>query len=286
MISEDTFKNVLVTKASGEKTHFSEQKIYRSLENAGADPGTIDQIITTVKGELYEGITTKYIYRRAFDLLKRQSPHTAAKYKLKQAIMELGPSGYPFERYIAEILRYQEYRVEVGQIVKGHCVNHEIDVIAQRDKKHFMIECKFHNRPGFKCNVKTPLYINSRFLDVEKVWKNQPGHYTRFHQGWLVTNTKFTEDAIQYGNCVGLHLIGWDYPKQGSLKQRIDISGLHPLTCLTTLTKREKQTLLKRGVVLAKELYEQDKILIDIGIKSVRRSKILNEAEKICVIEQ
>jgi hypothetical protein len=85
--------------------------------------------------------------------------------------MELGPSGFPFEKYVAEILKYQGYRVEVGVIVEGFCVKHEVDIIAEKEAKHFMIECKFHNQPGTFCDVKIPLYINSRFLDIEKMWK-------------------------------------------------------------------------------------------------------------------
>ena len=131
---------------------------------------------------------------------------------------------------------------------------HEVDVEAEKEDKHFMIECKFHSDQARKCDVKIPLYIHSRFEDIRQQWAKQPGHHQRFHQGWLVTNTRFTTDAIEYGTCVGLNLISWDYPKHGSLKERIDVSGLYPLTCLTTLTRREKQALLDQDVVLARDL--------------------------------
>ncbi|HLR91356.1 MAG TPA: hypothetical protein VK040_10390 [Balneolaceae bacterium] len=71
----------------------------------------------------------------------------------------------------------------------------------------------------------------------------------------VYTNTRFTSDAIQYGKCVGLLLTSWDYPRGNGLKDRIDKSGLHPLTALTTLTKAEKTKLLDEGIVLCKELH-------------------------------
>lgn len=275
-------KPIFIQKASGERVPFQREKLYRSLERAGAIGETIDRIISSLEGDLYEGITTKKIYQAAFALLKKKSRPAAAKYKLKQAIMELGPSGFPFERYIGEILRFQGYQVKIGEIVKGHCVMHEIDVVAEKNKEHLMIECKFHNLPGIKSNVKVPLYINSRFQDVAKQWNKLPGHGIKFHQGWVVTNTKFTEDAIRYGSCAGLYLLGWDYPEKDSLKQRIDASGLHPLTCLTTLSSKEKKALLEQGVVLCKELCQKRELLKLIGLGPSRIKGVVAEATELC----
>ena len=167
-------------------------------------------------------------------------------------------------------------------IVEGNCVNHETDVVAQKGEKHFMVECKFPNQPGVKSDVKIPLYIYARFLDVEKKSKAIQGHGEKFHQGWLVTNTRFTKDAIQYGSCVGLHLLGWDYPQKESLNELIDASGLHPITSLTTLTKTETQQLLEKRIVLCKELCQKPELLDSIGIASVRKERILQESHELC----
>ncbi|MEX2589052.1 MAG: restriction endonuclease, partial [Chitinophagales bacterium] len=220
-----------------------------------------------------------------FALLRKSSRPTAARYKLKKAIMELGPSGYPFERFVGEILRKQGYETEVGVIVKGYCVEHEVDVLAKKDDQQFMIECKFHNTQGRNCDVKIPLYIQSRFKDIEKEWLKQEAHRGKFHQGWLVNNTRFTDDALQYGNCAGLKLIGWDYPKQGSLKDMINISGLHPITCLTTLNKHEKNKLLEKDLVLSAELHLKPELLNEIGISEKRHRKILEEARELCGVD-
>ncbi len=275
-------KNIIITKNDGTKERFSISKLRRSLERAGADQESIFKIGKEIKRMLKPGISTKEIYNHAFLSLKNISGHIAAKYKLKKAIMELGPSGFPFEKYIAAILKSEAYSVKVGQIVQGSCVRHEIDVIASKDNLHFMIECKFHGEQSRKCDVKIPLYINSRFLDVEKAWKLEKGHDTKFHQGWVVTNTRFTTDAEQYGSCAGLNLVSWNYPEKGSLKERIDRSGLHPLTCLTSLSKKEKQSLLDSGIVLCKELCENEQHLKKLGIQPSRLMKIITEAKLLC----
>ena len=275
-------KGILITKASGEKAYFDEDKLRHSLSKAGAEDFQVNEIISELVKELYDGISTKRIYHLAFDRLKNRSKHLAARYHLKQAIMELGPSGYPFEKFVGEILKYQGYSVEVGVIVKGKCVNHEVDVIALADHHHFMIECKYHNQRGIVCDVKIPLYINSRFKDVEAEWVRLPGHDKRSHQGWVVTNTKFSTDAIQYGNCAGLKLLGWDYPIKGSLKDLIDDLGLYPITCLTTLSKAEKQKLLDNKIVLCLELCENPKLLYDLGMNDLKVKRIKEEGHMLC----
>lgn len=272
---------VIITKASGEKVPFSPHKLEHSLKRAGVSEAVIHSIIRRVQEKLFAGITTKEIYHIAFEILKHNNSATAAKYKLKRAIMELGPSGFPFEKYLAEILRNMGFKTVVGKIIDGHCVTHEIDVIAEKDGKRFMIECKFHNQSGYMSDVKIPLYIQSRFKDVEYTG-DKAGHTTRFNQGWVVTNTKFTTDAIKYGNCIGLHLIGWDYPAKGSLRELIDSGKLYPVTCLTTLTGDEKSQLLDTGVVLSKEICNNPTLLSKIGISENRIPGIIKESTEIC----
>jgi len=274
--------DILITKASGELLPFSEEKLRSSLLRSGASVQIASDIVKELAAQLYEGVSTKKIYKWAFRALKERSRLSAGKYQLKRGIMELGPSGFPFEKFFGEILKQQGYEIQVGRIVKGQCVNHEIDVIAEKEDQHFMIECKYHNRPGTVCDVKIPLYIQARFKDVESSWLKIPGHGTKFHQGWVVTNTRFTEDAIQYGNCAGLKLIGWNYPNGGSLRSQLDLLGLYPITCLTSLSKSEKQQLLARNIVLCHEVCDNEKLLQEIGIKPARIAVILQEGRELC----
>lgn len=214
--------NIKVKKASGEIENFSEEKIRGSLQRAGADDDLINQILNQIKPQLYEGITTREIYRQVFDLLKKYNQPLLQKYNLKEAIMALGPSGYPFEKFIAGILDHYDYQTQTNQIIKGKCVEHEIDIIAQKDNQRLMIECKFHHHAGLKTDIKVALYTHARFLDVAK-----NGQFT---DGWLITNTKITSQAITYAQCVGLKITSWDYPADASLRLLITKSGLYPIT--------------------------------------------------------
>jgi len=271
-----------IVKYSGDSVPFDVEKLINSLRRAKANEELIQQIVTQIQSNIYDGITTKKIYQMAFKMLKGKSRVSASKYKLKKALMELGPSGFPFEKLVGKIMAHEGFDTNVGVIVQGNCVQHEVDVIAKKDNNHYMIECKYHSDQGRFCNVKIPLYINSRFLDVEKQWERQKGHETKLHKGGVYTNTRFTTDAIQYGKCVGLLLTSWDYPRGNGLKDRIDKSGLHPLTALTTLTKAEKTKLLDKGIVLCKELHENPDLLEKIGVPKPRHKTILEDSEKLC----
>lgn len=273
---------VKIKKYSGELEAFDLNKLINSLRRSHTDENLVQNIAHKVMGRIEEGMTTKMIYQMAFNILKSRSRISASKYKLKKALMELGPTGFPFEKLVGKLMEFEGFNTQVGVIVQGNCVSHEIDVIGEKENKHYMIECKYHSVQGRFCNVKIPLYVQSRFLDVKKQWKNQAEHENKVHRGGLYTNTRFTSDAIQYGTCEGLMLVSWDYPRQNGLKERIDKAGLYPLTALTTLTKAEKTQLLAKGIVLCKEVHENPILLEQIGVPKSRQKKILDDSQELC----
>ncbi len=269
---------IKVKKASGEYELFSEEKVRRSLQRARVEKKLIKSVINNLKSELYDGITTKEIYSHVFKILGKEKNYLASRYNLKQAIMQLGPSGYPFEKFVAGILVREGYQVKVGRIVQGECASHEIDVVAQKDNEHYMIECKFHNRPGRKSDIKVTLYTYARFLDVAKAWIEIAGHKHKFYQGWLVTNTKVTSKAKSYAQCVGLKVVSWDYPKGSSLRFLIEKSGLHPVTCLNSLNQNEKKRLLEEGIVFCQDLIDKKIVFLTPSLLQKARK----EASGIC----
>ena len=271
-----------VTKTNGEIVEFKSNKLSYSLKKAGASEKLITEIVDHIKTSLFDKMTTKEIYMQAFKLLKQKDPPKAARYKLKKAIMELGETVYPFEKFVGELLKAEGFTVKVGVIVKGKCVTHEVDVIAEKDNLHFMCECKFHKWPKRHCDVKIPLYIQSRFKDVEAEWQKKVGHQIKFHQGWIFTNTRFTSDATQYAECSGLRLVSWDYPKANGIKDRIDKTGVHPITCLTTISHKETVKLIENDIVTCKKLCERPEVLADINIGPKRQNDIIREAKMVC----
>ncbi|MCW5515763.1 restriction endonuclease [Muriicola sp. Z0-33] len=272
-------KEFEIIKSTGIRAPFSLEKLQESLRRSGADKRLIDHIVKQVSDELYDGITTREIYNRAFALLKKDTSVYASKYKLKKAIYELGPTGFPFEKFIAAILIYSGHSASTNVVVEGSCVDHEIDVIANKGARKLLIECKFHSDKGKKCNVKVPLYINSRLRDIA----GHPKHKNfDIGNGWVVTNTRFTRDAIKYGKCAGLYLLSWDFPEKHSLRERIDRLGLYPITVSTILSNREKQFLLSRNIVLCRQLLKDSFFLDHLGVSEARKKRILKEVETLC----
>lgn len=277
-----------IIKADGEKQKFKKEKLERSLKRVGVRPELIKKVSGEVVKIVKPEISSEKILNKVTSELKKERPILAGRYNLKRAIMELGPTGFPFERYISEILKEYGYNTRVGIITRGYCVDHEIDVIAKKDQKHFMIECKYHNRPGIKSNVKTALYIYARFLDVKKSWEKIPGHSNLFHQPWLVTNTKCTSQAIKYAACAGLRIISWRYPKSQSLEYLIEKKGLYPITTLPSLTRFSKERLAQKNLMMAKDLlkYSAGSLSRLTGIKPRAVEKLQKEAEELCLPRQ
>jgi len=270
-----------VIKHSGERATFSIEKLKSSLRKSGAEETLVNEIANNVRDELYQGISTKEIYNRAFALLKKKKNGYASKYKLKKAIYELGPTGFPFEKFVGALLSYSGYEVMTGQFLQGKCVTHEVDVVAHKNGQYIVAECKFHSDEGRNCNVKVPLYIHSRYHDILNNYGDS-NLGAKPNQGWVVTNTRFTEDAWTYGKCVGLYLLSWDFPRDNGIKDRIDRLGLYPITVSTLLSQREKQFLLSRDVVLCKQLINDHFYLDHLGISEMRKARILEEINLLC----
>jgi len=276
-------EELIVTKASGEEVVFSMDKLRQSLRNSGATEEQVEKVIKAIEPQLFNGISTKKIYTWAFSILKKSTGSVAAKYQLKKAITEFGPSGFPFEKFIGKLFERKGYHVKVGIIVQGTCVSHELDVVASSEKEHMMMECKFHSTQGKMSDVKVPLYIHSRFNDVKSQWLLNKQLKDKQLKAWVVTNTRFSPDAQRYGTCVGLNLLSWDYPLNESIKVMIDHYKHYPITCLTLLTKPEKEHLLENNVVLCSELKDDYARLNALHIPEKRIQQIKKELEKLII---
>lgn len=269
----------VVTKADGETEAFDVSKLETSLKHAGASPKIRADIIETVRHSLPNGSTTEAIYKRAFELLRREEDKpVAARYSVKRAVFALGPSGFPLEQFLAEVLKAHGWKTRTGLAMTGKCVPHEVDVLATKDGVRAGIEVKFHNSAGIKTDVKDALYVHARFEDL----KQAPRKEDVVDEGWLVTNTRFTRNAIRYGRCSGLKLVGWDYPNGGGLVTMIESAGVHPVTALTTLSDGEKRSLLERNMVLCRGISKSGHVLREHGVQESRIPQILEEAKRLC----
>jgi len=240
-------RKVLIVKASGEVQAFDPSKVHRALMRAGASEETADRIVKKVASRVKPRMTTKKIFAMTFKLLNKERPEIASRFDLKGAMFRLGPAGYAFEKFVGQLFNELGYECKISQHLMGRCVTHEVDVVATKPGERAMIECKFHNHIGTKCHVQTGLYTFARFLDLTEGKE-------KFTEPWLATNTKFTGDLIDYAQCRGMNLMGWNYPIKNSLEHLIDRHSLYPVTILRSLDGMSRRKLLDAGIVTVKQL--------------------------------
>jgi len=282
----------LVIKADDKKEDFNRDKLNASLLKAGASSELSGSATDEVDRQFKNCMNTDDIYNRALDHIRKIDPKIALKYTLKRAIMSLGPDGFVFEKYVAKILEQNGYTAEMPQLLSGFCVDHEVDIIAERKDEHIMVECKYHNVSGIQSDIKTVLYINSRFLDLKKGWENKNhsedsndrlNNAYFFNRAWLFTNTKCTIDAIKYASCSGMKITAWNYPENESLQFYIESKKLYPITILSTLSENHKRALFKRNILTVKELIacRIEELMELLSIDTDYAAKILDEISLI-----
>lgn len=270
-----------ITKADGTREQFKVEKLRRSLRRAGADPSEINTIVAQIDRELYEGIQTQDIYRKAFALLRQNQSSAAPRYSLRRALFGLGPTGFPFEQFLARLFQEQGYTTKIGSILQGKCAEHEIDVAAYKDDHSFVAEAKFHARPGIKSDLQVAMYSYARLIDLQeqKICTADHCGIKEFH---LITNTKFTTAARDYGECVGLKLLSWNYPRQGNLHELIADTGVFPVTILQSINSSQIETLIARNIILCSDVIEQQSALRHLHLSKRKHEALVAEAKSIC----
>ncbi len=224
---------IKIKKATGVIEDFDRDKLLNSLIRAGATAKQAKDVVKEVIRQIKPLMSTRKIYRLAHRYLKRFNRASVLRYSLKEALLRLGPSGYPFEKYVGKLLRNNGYEVKVGIILEGKCVSHEVDVFAENKKEIILVECKYRNNAKGAHDVKTALYVQARYQDLRNEMAKQ--YPDKQINGWLVTNTRFTEDAKQFAKCSGIKLVSWRYPKKDSLEKMIETGKLYPVTVLSGL---------------------------------------------------
>jgi hypothetical protein len=270
---------ILIKKQNGELEVFDSEKLRQSLLRSHASIIAADSIVKKVEEKIKKRTTTNEIYKEAFKLLKQSERASALRYSIRRSIIELGPSGFPFEKFIEKVFQKRGYRTKVGVILQGNCVEHEIDVVALSPKNElFLTEVKFHNELYLKSDTKVALYIKARFDDLKNMQFDLFDKKLKPKRMLLVTNTKFTENAIKYAECAGVDLISWDYPEKGNLHSLVYESDTYPITILESLSKNDKNFLISKGIITCDDLLSSKQIS---SFNSVKISKINSEVESI-----
>jgi hypothetical protein len=268
-----------IVKADGSKETFDPVRLMESLERSGAQPFTAERITKTVTDTVVPGVSSKEIYTKAFSLLRKEARPVAARYALRRALLELGPTGHPFEDFVSHLFQAEGWQVETRKMIQGKCVLHEVDFYAShKEQNEFLAaELKYHNDPGYKTDLKVALYVKSRFDDIfscDPTVRECP-----IDRGILVTNTKFTSEAVAYAECAGVELLGWGYPVTNTLFDRMSRAKVYPVTTLTSLSQAEKRILIERGTIAVDQVMRDRKLLDPLHLTSDQVGKLLAEAD-------
>jgi len=273
-----------IVKGDGSREEFEVGKLVSSMKRSGAEYELAQKIAEKVAATVRDGMTTTEIYRNAYKELAKEEKVTAARYSMRRAILELGPTGFPFEDFVSEMMRLRGYTSKVRQVIRGKCASHEVDVVFEKDNYTVGAELKFHNVPGFKTDLKTALYVEARFRDILEGAKLS-GKESDIDEGLLITNTKFSSTAISFAECAGLKLLGWSYPSEGNLLDMIRETGVYPLTVLSSLTKKEKTMLLMQGAALCRSVAEDPEVLLKAGIPKRKHQEVIAESTAVCAVK-
>lgn len=270
-----------VIKTTGKKELFQPEKIELTCIRAGASKTLAKKIAKEVKKKVFDGITTGEILKLTTLLLEKEALYLAARYNLKQAVFMIGPSGYVFEEYLAEILKAYGYKAQVSQRISGACVDHEIDIVAEKGNSRYLIECKYHSQPGIVTGLKEALYTWARFEDINEGYKL--GKCQKFDQVWLVTNFLFSSDAVQYARCKNVRLLGWAYPINQGLERLIEEKKLYPITILRGIDTYTRRRLTVAGLLMCKDLVEMDlnRLKQFTGLEIPSLKQLVIQAKKI-----
>ncbi len=263
-----------IIKASGHPEPFNKQKLYRSIQYCGLPHKTCQHIADTVSKELDEGFKTRDIYRKTLSLVKEHSHLAAVHYSLKKALFDLGPTGHNFEIFVAKYFKEKGFMTKTCQTFQGQFVKHEVDVVAEKQSTRVFAECKFHNRQGLKNDIKIALYVKARWDDL----RNGPeGKSLKSY--YLISNTSFSSDALAYSLGTGLKLLGVNAPSEKSFLEEIKLMKLYPITSLRNINRSQKNQLISKGIIAAKQLIGSDPVLRQLGFSDREISDLKNELQ-------
>ena len=254
-------RKIKVKKNNGQKELFQVEKLRQSIHNIGVSEDMANQVCNLVAEHISAGKrTTENIFAITRDLIAQVDPGKAAIYALERGLSALGPSGFLFEQYVAAILVDLDYKVQTNVYLEGEGVTHEIDIFAEKGNVVYVIEAKYRNEFKSKTHINQVMYADARLQDIKRQARKTGD--TREYYVWLVTNTKFTDNAINYVYHREMQLMGWDFPKYINLMKVAYEKKLFPVTVLPSINKKALKQLSMKNIVLVKDLVDFDEYMM------------------------
>jgi len=270
---------VYVTKADGSKQLFDREKIVQTCQRIGANPKVAVQVAQEIENNIYEGITTREVLQTIFKLVGQHKPAVKHLFDLKQGISLMEPKP-EFEVFVRVLLAHNGFQVKPNAILRGLCGEHEVDAIATKDGLTYLVEAKHHSNYHALTGLDESRIARAIIEDVTDGYTNG-GAEIRIDRAMIVTNTRYSEHAVNYGRCRGILQVGWASPEGLGLRDMVEKHKLVPLSCLRGISTDTRLRLVEAGIVLIKQLLEQDSYYLErrIGLSHKTVLSIIEKAK-------
>ncbi|MGA3110769.1 MAG: restriction endonuclease [Candidatus Bathyarchaeia archaeon] len=243
-------------KVDGSKQLFDKEKVVRTCLRMGASRQLALEVAQKVEIRVYEGMPTAKVLQLIFRFMRKDKPGVRYLFDLRKGLSLMG-SKPEFEVFIRVLLAHQGFEVSPNQILKGRCVEHEVDAIARKDGVTYFVEAKHHLSYHALTGLDESRIARAVLEDVSESF--QLGRTDlKIDKAMIVTNTRYSEHAIKYGLCRGILQVGWNYPVNEGLESMIEQKRLHPLSCLRGLSSEDRLRLVDCGLVLIRQLLAED----------------------------
>jgi hypothetical protein len=272
---------VYVTKFDGTRQQFDKNKIARTCLRMGATKDVAESIAEEIETRIYDGIETKKILQIIFRRLRKHKPAIRHQIDLRKALSLLNPAP-DFERFIQLLLSEHGYEVTPNQIIRGRCVEHEVDAVARKNGKTCIVEVKHHYQYHTPTSLDVSRISRAVFEDVTEAYELGLNNL-KIDYALIVCNTKLSEHAKRYADCRGIRHIGWSSPPNRDLQTMIEEKKLYPITFLKELNAETRNKLASNGVILLKQLTEKTpkELRKQTGISKEKLGSIVDVARAI-----
>ncbi|HLC84268.1 MAG TPA: restriction endonuclease [Candidatus Nanoarchaeia archaeon] len=227
----------IVIKRNGEYQPFKLDKIIRTCLRTGLSQRDAERIALRVEQSFGETIKAKELYEKVLAEIEGISQTACARYQLKESIAKIDPE--VFEHYVMKVLEANGYECIWNRIIWGACIEHQVDILAEKDKVTWLVECKHHVRDVRDTGLGEVLQVWARLTDIKdgiKLKKND----IKNPWAWMITNTKFSAHAIKYALAKQLRLSGWG-SSELSFQRLIESVHCYPTTILGLPPKMQER---------------------------------------------
>jgi len=270
-----------VTKADGSRQVFDKQKVVRTCLRLRATPQAAQNVADRIEAGARSGITTKEILQMIFRYMKEYRPEVRYITDLRQAISLMRPQP-DFEQYVAMLLREQGYDVETNMLLKGKCVEHEVDAVAKKGSECVYVEVKHHFQHHTFTGIGVFLEAWASYVDLMEGYEEAKNAY-QFNKVMVVCNTKISEHAKQYAACKGILYTGWNYPAGNSMEELINKKSLYPVTIIKTLDRKTEAKLGDVGVITLRQLVGSNmaELAAKTNVNKAKLKELVGKAREI-----